>query len=113
MWTSKGSAGTAEQYSNALDPYGYAVEVHGEGSWDAAFEEVANGRPVIATLVNYPGFSHALVITGKKDNKVFFNDPWTGTARSVSETQFKQWWAMPNATAETTDYPYTLILPKR
>ena len=85
----------------------------GDGSWDVAFEEVADERPVIAVLTKYPIGPHSVVITGKKDDKVFFNDPWTGTARSVSETQFKQWWAMPNAKAETTIYPYTLILPKR
>jgi predicted double-glycine peptidase len=113
MWgDTDGSTGTADQFSQALAPYGFRAEVEAAGDWNAALSRVAAGTPIVAFLAQYPIGSHAVVITGRADGRVYFNDPWTGTARSVTEVQFRSWWSLPGSDGSNVVYPYVTIVPK-
>nr|MDF9462066.1 papain-like cysteine protease family protein [Lactobacillus amylovorus] len=50
---------------------------------------------VVAWVGWFDGFSnHAIVLTGYHGNTLYYNDPWTGTKRSMSVATFQRHWAL-------------------
>lgn len=45
-------------------------------------------KPVIAHVSIYGGIDHFVLVTGVTSNSVFFNDPWYGTQRELSHSEF-------------------------
>lgn len=116
MWTSgDGSSASDDQLEAVLSDHGFKAKTHyGRSDRDAAFKDVKRivqeGTPVIASLGRHPVGRHAVVITGFKDGKVFYNDSYTGKAGAVDETTFAQWWIYP--LNGQNKYPYIVIEPK-
>lgn len=50
---------------------------------------------VVAWVGMFDGISnHAITLTGYHQGKIYYNDPWTGTKRVMSENKFKTHWAL-------------------
>ena len=50
---------------------------------------------VVAWVGWFDGFSnHAIALTGYHGNTLYYNDPWTGTKRSMSVATFQRHWAL-------------------
>lgn len=50
---------------------------------------------VVAWVGWFDGFSnHAIALTGYHGNILYYNDPWTGTKRSMSVATFQRHWAL-------------------
>lgn len=50
---------------------------------------------VVAWVGYFDNFSnHAIALTGYHGNTLYYNDPWTGTKRSMSVATFKHHWAL-------------------
>ncbi|QNQ82241.1 C39 family peptidase [Lactobacillus sp. PV012] len=48
---------------------------------------------VVAWVGNFDGFSnHAITLTGYHGKTLYYNDPWTGTKRSIGENSFMLHW---------------------
>ncbi|BDZ30003.1 C39 family peptidase [Lactiplantibacillus sp. WILCCON 0030] len=55
--------------------------------------QITRGHPVVVWVTNIDGFaSHALTVTGFEPMRIYFNDPWTGQAASLSNDAFNLAW---------------------
>ncbi|GAP13189.1 peptidase_C39 like family [Longilinea arvoryzae] len=85
---------------NDLEPLGYEVETI-TGTADNAADQLTklksavNEGPVLANIhlgLTTNGYSHAVVVNAMTDEKVTYNDPWTGTTETVAVTEFDKSW---------------------
>lgn len=64
-------------------------------SLNAIKRKLIRSHLVVAWVGWFDGFSnHAITLTGYHENTLYYNDPWTGTQRSMSIATFKRHWAM-------------------
>ncbi|RVU70412.1 MULTISPECIES: C39 family peptidase [Lactobacillus] len=64
-------------------------------SISAIKKKLIRSHLVVAWMGWFDGFSnHAITLTGYHGNTLYFNDPWTGTKRSISVSNFKTHWAL-------------------
>lgn len=64
-------------------------------SLNAIKRKLIRSHLVVAWVGWFDGFSnHAITLTGYHGNTLYYNDPWTGTRRSMSIATFKHHWAM-------------------
>ncbi|MBQ9062137.1 MAG: C39 family peptidase, partial [Eubacterium sp.] len=72
---------------------GTAVNMTGK-SEEAIQKKLRKGHIVMAWVAGLDGFgSHTIALTGYDDKKIYYNDPWTGTARTMSWAAFRAMWA--------------------
>ena len=63
-------------------------------SIDAIKSKLFNKHLVMVWVVSLDGFgSHTVALTGYNKSGFFYNDPWTGTKRTISYGYFKSIWA--------------------
>ncbi len=89
-----------DKLENDLEPLGYEVETI-TGTADNAADQLTklksavNEGPVIANVhlgLTTNGYSHAVVVNTMTDEKVTYNDPWTGTTETVTMAEFDKSW---------------------
>ena len=70
-----------------------AVNMTGK-SEEAIQKKLRKGHIVMAWVAGLDGFgSHTIALTGYDDKKIYYNDPWTGTARTMPWSTFRAMWA--------------------
>jgi len=56
--------------------------------------KIRKGHIVLAWVAGLDGFgSHTIALTGYDRERVYYNDPWTGTARTMPWSTFRSMWA--------------------
>lgn len=64
-------------------------------SISAIKKKLIRSHLVVAWVGYFDNFSnHAITLTGYHSNTLYYNDPWTGTKRSMSVNKFKHHWAL-------------------
>lgn len=64
-------------------------------SLTAIKKKLIRSHLVVAWVGNFDNISnHAIALTGYHGNTLYYNDPWTGTKRSMSTSKFKYHWAL-------------------
>lgn len=62
-------------------------------SMTAIKKKLVRSHLVVAWVGNFDGFSnHAITLTGYHGKTLYYNDPWTGTKRTISENSFMSHW---------------------
>lgn len=62
-------------------------------AFSAIVDKLIQGHLVVAWVANVNGFvNHALALTGYRDGRVYFNNPWTARKESMSLNEFYQHW---------------------
>ena len=70
-----------------------AVNMTGK-SEEAIQKKLRKGHIVMAWVAGLDGFgSHTIALTGYDDKKIYYNDPWTGSARTMPWSTFRAMWA--------------------
>ncbi len=116
MWNpGDASGGDDKQFDAVVSGYGFKAKTYyNQADRKVAIEDVRqttqNGTPVITLLGNHPVGRHAVVVTGFRDGKVFYNDSYTGKAGSIDEATFAKWWTYP--LNGKNKYPYVIVEPK-
>ncbi|MBP2057132.1 uncharacterized protein YvpB [Lactobacillus colini] len=69
------------------------AKVMTNASMSAIKQKLIRSHLVVAWVGDFDGFSnHAITLTGYHGNTLYYNDPWTGTKRSISEKKFMYHW---------------------
>lgn len=64
-------------------------------SMTAIKKKLIRSHLVVVWVGMFDGISnHALALTGYHGNKIYYNDPWTGTKRVMSESTFRYHWKL-------------------
>lgn len=72
---------------------GNAVNMTGK-SEDKIQKKLLKGHIVLAWVAGLDGFgSHTIALTGYDDKRIYYNDPWTGTAGTMAWSTFRAMWA--------------------
>lgn len=73
--------------------YLHRAKIMTRASIKAIKAKLLQSHLVVAWVGWWDGFSnHALALTGYHGNRIYYNDPWTGTKRSMSLSTFKRHW---------------------
>lgn len=70
-------------------------QVMTKASMSAIKNKLLHSHLVVAWVGMFDGISnHAIALTGYHNGRIYYNDPWTGTKRSISEKRFKLHWKL-------------------
>lgn len=78
---------------SVLQHYLHRAQVMTYASLTAVKNKLLQSHLVVFWMGNFDGFSnHAITLTGFKGKTFYYNDPWTGTKRAISQNRLLYHW---------------------